>query len=299
MTTPGPATDDEIPGYLDALGIPALADIHVHFLPESMMRKVWTFFDRSEEHYGMPWPIQYRFDEATRIHLLRGFRLAAIPALSYPHKPGMAEWLNDWSAEFARRTPGALQCGTLFPEPGVGDYVRRALADGAVLFKVHIEVGVFAPDDPLLADAWAALEDAGVPIVVHAGSAPRSGPFTGPAHIRALLDRHPRLTLVIAHLGMPDYDTFADIALQHERVHLDTTMIGTDFTEAFAPMPASYRARLPELKDRIILGSDFPNIPYPYAEQLTALSRLDLGDDWMRQVLWTNGARLLGLSQPA
>jgi hypothetical protein len=40
MNMAGPLDDDKIPEYLHALGIPGLADIHVHFLPEPMMRKV-------------------------------------------------------------------------------------------------------------------------------------------------------------------------------------------------------------------------------------------------------------------
>ena len=43
-----------------------------------------------------------------------------------------------------------------------------------------------------------------------------------------------------------------------------------------------------------MLGSDFPNIPYPYAEQLDALERWGLGDDWLRTVCWDNGVRLIG-----
>jgi len=59
-------------------------------LPDSMQRKVWTYFDDAESHYGKPWPITYRTDEATRLETLRTLGLRAIPALSYPHKPGMA-----------------------------------------------------------------------------------------------------------------------------------------------------------------------------------------------------------------
>jgi uncharacterized protein len=61
------------------------------------------------------------------------------------------------------------------------------------------------------------------------------------------------------------------------------------------PLPPALRPRLAGLADRIVLGSDFPNIPYPYAVQLESLQRLDLGDDWLRAVCWDNGARLLGL----
>ena len=292
-TTPGPIDDAAIPAYVRALGIPGLADIHVHFLPEPMLRKVWGYFDQAEFNYGRPWPIEYRFDEATRVRIVRSFGVRPIPALTYPHKPGMARWLNDWSGDFAQRVPDAIHCATLYPEPDVGDYVQDALSHGARLFKMHVQVGEFAPDDPLLDPAWALLEQAGVPVVIHAGSAPLPGRFTGSAHVARVLARHPRLAFVIAHLGMPEYDEFADLAVRYERVHLDTTMAFTDFTEGRSPTSPQYRARLPQLQGKIVLGSDFPNIPYPYAHQLTALTRLDLGDDWMRAVLWHNGRRLL------
>lgn len=295
-TTPGPAADAEIPSYLERLGVPALADIHVHFLPPGMLEKVWAYFDAAEDRYGWPWPISYRASEEERLRLARSFGLAAIPALSYPHKPGMAEWLNAWSADFARRVPDAVHCATMYPEPGAGRYVGDALAAGARLFKVHVQVGRFAPDDPLLEPAWARLEEAGVPVVIHAGSKPLPGQFTGPQRVQAVLRRHPRLTLVIAHLGMPEYWDFANLAAAYPRVHLDTTMVATDFTERFAPLPEGFPARLAELGDRVVLGSDFPNIPYPYAHQLASLARLGLGDGWMRKVLWENGARLLGLT---
>jgi predicted TIM-barrel fold metal-dependent hydrolase len=294
-TTPGPATDADIPAYLDALGLPGLADIHVHFMPDAVLRKVWDYFDAAERHYGLSWPIHYRLPEAERIEVLRSFRLAAIPALSYSHKPGMAAWLNEWSGEFARRVPGAVRCATLFPETGVADYVAAAVADRTRLVKVHLQVGGFSPLDPLLDDAWTILEEHGVPVVMHAGSGPIAGEFTGPDLIRELIGRHPRLTLVIAHLGMPEYEEFADLATAYDSVYLDTTMAATDFTEAFAPLPDGFRDRLAALRRKVILGTDFPNIPYPYAHQLAVLTRLGLGDDWMRDVLWRNGKALLGV----
>jgi len=135
-----------------------------------------------------------------------------------------------------------------------------------------------------------------VPVVIHAGSAPLAGQFTGSQRIARVLSRHPELTLVVAHAGMPEYHEFADLVERYGNVHLDTTMVATDFADRFAPVPHGYVGRLRDLADRIVLGSDYPNIPYPYAHQIAALARLDFGADWMRKVLWHNGARLLGLS---
>jgi predicted TIM-barrel fold metal-dependent hydrolase len=113
--------------------------------------------------------------------------------------------------------------------------------------------------------------------------------------MRRLLARHPRLKVIVAHMGMPEYGEFLDLAERYEGVHLDTTMAFTDFAERLAPFPDAGLKRLAELGDRVLLGSDFPNIPYPYGHQLHALARLGLGDDWLRGVCHDNAARLFGL----
>ena len=71
-------------------------------------------------------------------------------------------------------------------------------------------------------------------------------------------------------------------------------MAFTDFFEEIAPFPAALRDPLRELglAGKVLLGSDFPTIPYPYAHQLESLERLNLGADWLRAVLWTNPTTL-------
>ena len=91
---------------------------------------------------------------------------------------------------------------------------------------------------------------------------------------------------------MPEYRDFLELAERYERVHLDTTMFATDFTERLMPFDPPTCRGWPRCSDKVLLGSDFPSIPYPYAHQLQALHRLDLGEDWLRAVLWHNGARL-------
>lgn len=55
--------------------------------------------------------------------------------------------------------------------------------------------------------------------------------------------------------------------------------------------------RLPDLGDRILFDSDFPNIPHDYAAAMTAITSLDgIDDDWLRGVFYTNAARLFGLT---
>jgi len=278
-----------------------LVDLHVHFLPERVMNKVWGYFDHAEQHYGTPWPVQYKVSEPDRLAVLRELGVLRFAPLVYPHKPGMAAWLTEWALEFAARVPAAVPTATLFPELGVADYVRAALDAGARVFKMHVQVGAFDPRDELLDEAWGLLADAGVPVVIHCGNGPIPGAHTGMGIFAEVLAAHPALTAVLAHAGMPEFDAALDLVARFPRVYLDTTMVGTPFSLRMAPLPADWAARLTEHADRIALGTDFPNIPYDYATQLRAIAGWAaaderLGDDFLRAVLHDTPARLLGLA---
>jgi predicted TIM-barrel fold metal-dependent hydrolase len=288
-----------VAAFRERAGLDAIIDVHTHFMPERLMAAVQAYFDAAGPLIGRPWPIAYRDGERERVATLRSFGLRAFTALLYPHKPGMARSLNEWGADFAARTPGCLQTATFFAEDSATADVGRALEAGARVFKCHLQVGDFDPNDPLLDGAWGLLADAGVPVVTHCGSGPVPGRFTGPAPIARLLGRHPALRLVVAHLGMPEYLEFLDLAEQHRGVLLDTTMAFTRFVEeagnagnAGAPFPRAELPRLQSLGDRILLGTDFPNIPYAYADALEALEQAGLGAGWLRAVCHDNAARI-------
>jgi len=289
-------TTVEVAAFRERLGLTHLIDVHTHFMPERMLAKVWAHFEGAGPLVGDGWSIAYRQDEEQRLEILRGFGVRAFTSMLYPHKPGMARWLNDWAAGFAARTPDCLHTATFFPEPGAAGDVRRALGQGARVFKCHLQVGGYDPNDPLLRDVWGLLAETGTPVVTHCGSGPVPGRYTGPGPIADLLAHYPRLRLIIAHLGMPEYREFLDLAGRHDRVMLDTTMAFTAFAEAVMPFPRGDLDRLADLGDRVLLGTDFPNIPHRYAHALHALERTGLGETWLRAVCHDNAARLFGLA---
>ena len=299
-----PATDADVPRFVTELGLPGLIDLHVHFMPDSVHRKVWEFFDRSAREYGREWPIHYRLPADERLEILRGLNVAAFAPLVYPHKPGMAAWLNEWVLDFAARTPGAVPTATFFPEPGVTDYVAEAIAAGARCVKAHVHVGRFDPRSALLDPVWGLLAEAGVPVVVHCGHSPVPGEFTGLDIFAEVLARHPRLLAVLAHAGSPEYDRALELVARYPRVHLDTTMVGIPFDWGNSRLPADWPARLVDVADRVVLGTDFPNIPYAYAVQLAAIAGWAAADDrlgvpFLRAVLHDTPGRLLALGEHA
>src|SRR5699024_11122092 len=114
-----------------------------------------------------------------------------------------------------------------------------------------------------------------------------------------VLERHPRLVAVLAHAGMPEYVTALRLAARYPRVYLDTTMVGVEFTERLAPLPPDWSRQLVAVSDRIVFGTDFPNIPYSYDNQLRAIagwaeSEDALGETFLRSVLHDTPNKLLG-----
>jgi predicted TIM-barrel fold metal-dependent hydrolase len=290
------ADDDEaaeVRRVWSTLGLPGVIDVHTHFMPKPVMDKVWQYFDSAGPLVGREWPITYRSAESERVQMLRQFGVLGFTALVYPHKPQMAAWLNQWAAQFSRETPGCLATATFYPEPEAGEYVAAAIAAGTQVFKAHVQVGRYEPNDPLLDPVWGAVEDAGIPVVIHCGSGPAPGEHTGPDPIRLLLQRYPRLQLIIAHMGMPEYVDFMELCENSADVRLDTTMAFTPFVDELMPFPSSQLNRLRDLGDRILFGSDFPNIPYGYADAMRSLTRLPGVDDaWLRGVFYENAAAL-------
>ena len=198
--------------------------------------------------------------------------------------------------EFAAATPGAVPTATFYPEPGVEGYLGRALEAGARVVKLHVQVGGFDPRDDVLDPAWGLLAEAGVPVVVHCGDGPVAGTWTGLDVFEQVLRRHSRLVAVLAHAGMPDYAGAVALAERYPRVHLDTTMV--------ARRSARRSRRCPRTGRPYWRGCptgwcslDFPNIPYPYAEQLAAIDAWAadprLGEPFRRAVLRETPLRLL------
>ena len=109
-------------------------------------------------------------------------------------------------------------------------------------------------------------------------------------HVRRTLPRFLRLLALATLVGT---------GLAHANVRLDTTMAFTEFAQAMMPVPEPVLRRLPDLGDRILFGSDFPNIPYPYAEAMIALTELPgVDSDWLCNVFYRNAAGLFGFAPP-
>jgi hypothetical protein len=283
-----------VPDVWRRLGLPGILDIHVHLLPPRLQSRIWQYFDAAGPMLGREWPIHYRLGVPDLIAHLRSMGVRRFSTMPYAHKPGMAADLCRHSLGLATEHPDVLATLTFYPEPDAPRYVEQALSSGARVGKVHLQVGNFDPREPVLDPVWGLLAEAGIPVVIHAGSGPMPGQHTGVEKIGSVLTRHRGLVAVIAHLGAPETGAFLDLVERREHTYLDTTMSFTDFMNEMYPVSDDDLSRLEALGDRVLFGSDFPSIPYPYGHSVESLTRLQMGNDWLRAVLWGNAERLLG-----
>jgi predicted TIM-barrel fold metal-dependent hydrolase len=266
-------------------------DVHVHLHPPRLAAAI-------ERHFAQDgWVARHPFDPGKVAATLAERGVERFCFFSYAHKPGMARELNQWVAEMAVTLPGAVGFGTLHPDDPDIEAIAAEAADDLRLrgFKFHHSVQRFHVDDARLFGVYGRAEAAGHILVLHVGTMPYRDPFTGVARFRRVLERFPRLTAIVAHMGAFESDAFLALLDEHPNLYVDTTM-------AMAPAAGRYvgadpaaiaDATLVRYQDRILFGSDFPLIPYDYEEERRWAWDRDLPDGVRRKIFHDNAARLL------
>jgi len=148
-----------------------IVDAHTHLLPDRLARKIRAFF---EEH--LTTELVYEIDHTKVLDRHHADGITAVWNLPYAHKADIASGLNDAMLEISSALaahPVEVIAGcTVHPEdPDPAEELRRALAAGARIVKLHCSVGNFELDDPRLGDALAVAGELGAPVVYHAGHA--------------------------------------------------------------------------------------------------------------------------------
>ena len=250
--------------------LPPVIDAHVHLFPDRLFEAIWRWFD---EH---GWPIRYKLKTPEVIAHLLSRGVEQIVALHYSHKPGLARTMNRYMAEISAAEPRVLGLATVFPgEPESGAILSEAFAAGLGGVKLHCHVQAFAPDSEALDPVYAACVEADKPLVIHAGREPSSPAYPVDTYalcaverIEAVLRAYPRLRLCVPHLGADEFSGYARLLERYDTLWLDTTMSGADYFDIPYPMDA-IEARA----ERVMYGTDFPNIPYAWDREVLQLSR--------------------------
>jgi predicted TIM-barrel fold metal-dependent hydrolase len=268
-----------------------LIDAHVHLHPPRLAEAIRQWFDTHA------WRPVYRDAADESVRTLLGAGVARVVALPYAHKGGMARALNDFTLQLSKDHPEVLPCCTVFPgEDGAEKLLDEALSADFRGVKIHCHVMRIAPDDARMDAVWRASARHRKPVVIHCGPEPSLPGYqvevravSGAARLRRALQRHPHAIAVVPHLGVDETAQFEAMLADFPGLYLDTTMaIGGYFP--YQPDPGILRRH----PDRILFGTDFPNIPYPYQRELDAVRALKLPPKDEEKILSGNALRLFG-----
>jgi predicted TIM-barrel fold metal-dependent hydrolase len=220
-----------------------------------------------------------------------------IVALHYAHKPGLARSMNEFMAALCAKEPRITGLATVFPgEPGAVEILRDAFASGLKGVKLHCHVQAFAPDDTRLHEVYAACASAGRPLVMHAGREPSSPAYPVDVYqlcaaerVDRVLRDHPTLKLCVPHLGADEFAAYEKLLERHDNLWVDTTMLGANY------FPVQVPRRMFEVRpERVLYGTDFPNIPYAWDREVKQLLQLKLPEDRLAGLLGQNALTLHG-----
>lgn len=209
--------------------------------------------------------------------------------------------VDDIAAGAARNPDTLIAFGTVDPLQGpaaLDELHRQASELGVRGFKFHPTVQGFDPSEERFIPLFAAIEQLGLPVVVHTGQTGVGAGVPGGLGFRLglsnpmLLDdvaaRHPHLEIILAHPSVPWQDEAISIATHKANVWIDLSGWSPKYFS-----PALVRATRTYLKHKMLFGSDFPALtPDRWLRDFAAL---ELGAEVEQLVLKDNAVRLLGL----
>ncbi|KRA24631.1 4-hydroxyphenyl-beta-ketoacyl-CoA hydrolase [Microbacterium sp. Root61] len=286
----------------DLAGVSAI-DVHVHVQidsagrtasPPALTQAMAAYFKSSEPPRTVDQTAEYYRER--RIGAVV-FTLDATTNLG--HAPNS---IDDLVAGALRNADVLIPFGSVDPLQGAAavDEARRQAALGVRGFKFHPTVQAFDPSAPEHIPLFAAIEELGLPIIVHTGQTGAGAGIPGGWGFRLslsnpmLLDdvaaRHPHLEIVMAHPSVPWQDEALSVATHKANVWIDLSGWSPKYFS-----PALVRAARTYLKTKVLFGTDMPALTPD--RWLGDFAGLGLDPDVQQLILKENAVRLLELDR--
>ena len=270
-------------------------DAHTHLHPPRLFAAIRRWFD---EHTD--WRLRGPSEPDEVVAALRAHAVERFAFFSYAHRPEMSRDLNRWIHDTAARFPDGIPLGTVH----AGDEDPAAVVDeacgtwGLAGLKLHVQVQRFYPDDPRMLPVYERLVALDRVLVIHVGTGPHTNEYTGLARFASVLERFPGLRASICHMGAFETRRAFQLLDRFPDLHLDTTMAMSQASFPYTGIdPAVVRDEdLVRYADRILFGSDFPNLPYPYDAERAGLWARHLSLDVYRRIFYENARAFFQLS---
>ena len=291
-----------MPSFNDQEGIqvpaelPPVIDAHVHIFPRGIFSAVRSWFD---EH---AWHIRYQLRSFEIFDFLLSRGVKHIIALQYAHKPGMSRKLNTYMVEKCKAYKNQVTgMATVFP--GEDDAIlilQEAFDSGLGGLKLHAHVQCFDMNAQHMHRLYECCQIYEKPVVMHVGREPKSNAYSCDPYqlcsaekLEHVLTDFPNIKFCVPHLGFDEMLAYREMIEKYDNLWLDTTMAITDY------FPMEEEADLGDYRsDRVIYGSDFPNIPYAWDRELKALKGQNISRNALEKITHKNAMEFFNLQRP-
>ncbi len=265
-------------------------DSHSHIFPPAIFDKIWEYF---EENY---WHVKYKLYADQIAEFFTFHNISHFTTLNYAHRPNISSMMNQFIFDFHKKYPQSIPLGTV--HPGDKDLINVAEEALTTLdlkgFKLQLLVTDFYIHDNRLKPVFDLLKREDKILVVHAGTGPLENDYVGIKYFRKFLESYPDLKIQIAHLGCFEYREFFALLDEYPRLMMDDAMILVDHDLFPSQYDLGYEI-LQEYEDRLMFGSDFPNIPYNYEESYKLLFQQYLPNSFYDKFFFENAKKFYSL----
>ncbi|MBD3350881.1 MAG: amidohydrolase family protein [Candidatus Lokiarchaeota archaeon] len=274
-----------------------IIDAHVHMFPDNLFDAIWKYFKRNY------WDISKEIYSNEIPSFLSQYNVQYHTSLLYAHKPNISRDLNDWVRFISKSYSQIIPFGTIHPEDKYfSEELERILSPDKLDFtglKLQLMVTDFDPNISRLEEMYEKLLEYDKVLVLHIGNGPTAdhcrnkslgmSPHVGIKKLRPVLLSYPKLKLQIPHLGATEYGEMFNLAKEYKNIFFDTAMVLID--HKVFPSGLERESMIDDVKglqNRILFGSDFPNIPYNYSFCLNETLQLDLPIGIIEKILYKN-----------
>lgn len=260
-------------------------DAHTHVYPARLAEKASRALG---EFYRLPIPGKGTVDdliERCRQAGASGFLLLGV-ATTAEQVGNVNAYLRDCVNLARAEGMEAYAFGGYHPDADPVATVEQILALGLSGVKIHPDIQRFSLDDPRM-DRLCEVLEGRLPVCFHMGDDRPEYRYSAPEKLIALMERHPDLRVIAAHLGgYRLWDQAVELYAGQRNVWFDLS----------SSLPFLPDGRAEEIirtlgSDRVFFGTDYP-IASP-AEGIAQLGRLNLTPSERENILWNNFHRFL------
>ena len=241
-------------------------DTHMHIMPEYRLRGLAKWMKRAFPGHG----VSEKSKPEDLVQDLYDGGITHFFNLIYPIRADETEGLNQFNAEFCRKTPGAIPFASIHQDsPDKAKLAEKILTqDDFAGFKLHPFVQKFNPWDKRMDPFYEFLQDAQKPVLFHTGFEDFYQKEMPIQKLRGLLEKYPKLPVVFVHMAFPYLEEVFSLMEEFPELYLDATGVIVFLRHGFQPyvptelgngrLSMILQAGVEKNKGRVMFGSDHP-----------------------------------------